>query len=93
MDSVQKVGELVGAYTGPPPPGAGVAELTIRSMAPALLGLGLLPDDPEDLDGLLDYLAAQCLARRSDDAAPAALTLDVLGLGAPEPDEAVVVKE
>jgi hypothetical protein len=76
--STEKVGELVAEYTGPPPPSAGFAELTVRSVAPALLNMGLLPEDPDDLDGLLDYLAAQCLLRRSDDAPPAALTLEAI---------------
>jgi hypothetical protein len=91
--SVDKVLELVAEYTGPPPPNAGPAELGVRSLlAMGIISSDLIPSDPAELDGLLDYLAAQCLLKRSDDAGQPDLVYEVLMGEPPEPTDATVVE-
>ena len=66
MTSTEKVAALFREYTTRQPQGAqeAMAQIAVRNLGPHYLAL--LPEDPEQLDALLDQLAAMVLGLKSD---------------------------
>jgi hypothetical protein len=88
VNSIEKLAQLQAELGEQPPEGEGTARMA--QVASSLLPYvgPMLPEDPAELDGLLLWLAAQVLARRSDDAPRYVICeLD----GPPPPDTHVIV--
>jgi hypothetical protein len=75
MDSLQKLDIFLQDLQGPPTPDASMFELSMKTAF--ALGGGMLdemlPDDPRDLDDMLERVARHILSMRSDDAPPVAI--------------------